>query len=81
MSPSLTPRQPGTRWRIIIAKLNPDGTTIDDWVDFEGDAYVVAVANETATRITADLDFAGNPATCLRLLAHLTESIDQTSER
>lgn len=80
MSPSLTPHQPGTRYKIIIAKLNPDGTTAD-WIDFEGDAYVVAVANDTPTQLNADLDFAGNPATCLRLLSHLAEFIDPPSAR
>ncbi|CAN5478028.1 hypothetical protein BH23ACT9_BH23ACT9_30350 [soil metagenome] len=27
VSPSLTPQQPGTRYKIVLAKLNPDGTT------------------------------------------------------
>ncbi len=80
MSPSLTPQPPGTRYKIVIAKLNPDGTTAD-WIDFDGDAYVVAVANDTPTRFNADLDFAGESSTCLRLLGHLADFIDPPAER
>lgn len=80
MSPSLTPQQPGTRYKIVLAKLNPDGTTAD-WIDFEGTAYVVAVANQTAASINADLDFAGDPTTCLRLLGHLADFIDPPKDR
>ncbi len=80
MSPSLTPQPPGTRYKIIIAKLNPDGTTAD-WIDFDGDTYVVAVAHPTATSINADLDFAGETSTCLQLLGHLADFIHPPSER
>lgn len=76
MSPSIRPPAPGTRWRVTIAKIDPDGTTVDDWVDFEGDAYVVAVANRTATRLTTDMDHDGDIALRQRLIAHLAIHID-----
>lgn len=80
MSPSLTPNQPGQRYKIVLAKLGPDGDIVD-YIDFEGDTYVVAVANDTATRLSIDLDFAGDPTTCLQLLGHLAEHIGDLSAR
>lgn len=80
MSPSVKAPEPGTRWRITITQITPDGDE-DAFIDFEGDAYVVAVGNQTATRITTDMDHDGDIALRQRLIAHLAMDIDDTTRR
>jgi hypothetical protein len=58
MNPAVNPA-PGTRYRIVITQITPDRHE-EETLDFTGQAYIVAVANLNATRITADLDHDGD---------------------
>lgn len=82
MSPSLTPEKPGDRYKIVVAKLDADGEVID-WIDFEGDTYVVAVTTDTPHHgpLGIDLDFTGDPASCMILLNQLANHVEDPSGR
>lgn len=79
MSPSLRPT-PGTRWRITITEITPDGDE-DEFLEFTGDAYVVATATVSGTRITSDVDHNGDLPLRERLVAYLATSVYDAGTR
>lgn len=79
MSPAVNPT-PGARYRISITEISPDGHEADP-LDFTGQAYIVAVANLNATRITADLDHDGDLFLRQRLAAYIATAISKASPR
>lgn len=79
MSPAVNPT-PGARYRIVITEITADGHE-EETLDFTGEAYIVAVANLNATRITADLDHDGDLFLRQRLAAYITTGISRASAR
>lgn len=84
MSPSVVPPAPGTRWRITLTEITPDGEE-DAFLELEGEAYIVAVATIQGTRITTDVDHddANDHDLDLRqrILARIVDTIDDASAR
>lgn len=84
MSPSLTPPPRGTRWRITITTISPDGEQ-DPFLELEGQAYIVAAATITGNRLITDVDHDGvndqDLALRQRILARITDTIDDASTR
>lgn len=84
MSPSVQPPPAGTRWRITITQIGPDGEE-DPFVEFEGQAYIVATATVSANRITTDVDHDGvndnDFALRQRIVARIAETIYDASTR
>jgi hypothetical protein len=79
VSPAINPA-PGMRYRIVITEITPDGHE-EETLDFTGEAYIVAVANLNATRITADLDHDGDLFLRQRLAAYIATAISRASAR
>lgn len=84
MSPKVTPPAPGTRWRITITRITPDGEE-DTFHELQGQAYIVAAATISANRITTDIDHDGaaddDLALRQRIVARIADTIYDASTR